>query len=66
MTTQRNSMVGSPTARLVYLATVLLLATAIATAGLVAGAQLVARAEEPAAANGLIAFNSEGDIGWPA
>ena len=65
MTTQRHPMVGSPTARLVYLATVLLLATAIATAGLVAGAQLVARADEPAAANGLIAFDSEGDI-WVA
>jgi dipeptidyl aminopeptidase/acylaminoacyl peptidase len=65
MTTQRHPMVGSPTARLVYLATVLVLATAIATAGLVAGAQLVARAEEPAAANGLIAFDSEGDI-WVA
>ena len=65
MTTERHSMVGSPTARLAYLTTLLVLATAIASAGLVAGAQLVARADEPAIANGLIAFEAEGDI-WLA
>jgi TolB protein len=65
MTTQRRATVGAPTLRLAYLTGLLLLAIAIVGAGIGVGAQLVVRAEEPTAANGLIAFDAEGDI-WLA
>jgi TolB protein len=66
MTTERHILVGSPTLRLAYLALATLLTAALAVGGVaVAANQLVTDDDGAATANGLIAFDSEGDI-WLA